>query len=112
MLRRRTHAPSPPSISRAAAILLLAVSVTTSGIEFFSSSSECDYDGSYSNSSNSSAASGSGKDWWPENLTANFTELCSGMIDVNSSEPIYSFPRNATDGNHTYSKATLFVPCT
>lgn len=43
------------------------------------------------------------KEWWLENLTngTNFTELCTGMIDINSSEPIYS---NYTAGNYSHCK--------
>lgn len=39
--------------------------------------------------------SGSGEDWWFENIT-NGTELCSGMMDFNSSEWIY---QNDSSGN-------------
>lgn len=41
------------------------------------------------------------KDWWLENATnqTNFTELCSGMMDMNSSEPISSYPKNSSYGN-------------
>lgn len=44
--------------------------------------------------------------WWQENVSngTNFTELCSGMIDVNSSEPIYSYPENNTGGNFSNCK--------
>lgn len=43
------------------------------------------------------AEESSGTDWWLGNLT-NGSELCMGMIDINSSEPIYSFLENSTAG--------------
>ena len=86
-------------------MVLLALAMATSGVEFdallFTSSSDCDFENSYGNSS---AAAG---DWWADNLTANFTELCSGMIDTNSTDPIYSFPRNSSDGNYSYCKIRI-----
>lgn len=58
------------------------------------------------NSGEKSCEEGSGgeeKDWWLDNFTnrTNYTELCTGMIDINSSEPIYSYPENNTASNYS-----------
>ena len=106
MPRRRAERSSIPLATRAAAILLLIASVITSGVELdygsssASSSGYCRYEESDEGSSD---AEDEQMDW---NYTANFTELCSGMMDPNSSQPIYSFPNNSSDrdGNYSYCK--------
>ena len=39
--------------------------------------------------------------WWLSNLTnrTNYTELCTGKLDLNSSEPVYSYRENSTNSN-------------
>ena len=47
-----------------------------------------------------------GWQWWLENATngTNYTELCTGMINTNSSEPSSSYPEDETIANISSSK--------
>lgn len=95
---RSKRDPWPPE-ARLAALVLLLVSCAPAIIRgSFDSHFRAGCNQDIDSGGESGLGSGDEQDWWLENITnsTNFTELCSGVMDSNSSDFIYSNPEEST----------------
>ena len=90
-----------------AAVLLLVTSYAPAIIRgSFDGNFQASCSGDSDSGDGSGLWSGDEEDWWLENIT-NGTELCSGVMDSNSSDFIYSHPEDSTSGNNSFCESIM-----